>query len=163
MTTPLTAGRVYLFDYSSDSGTDADTYELDGYTAGEDYCYMYLDRIINDPHDQKGDISYYWGGEGYFLREEEIHEPFVVAGYVISRTELKNFKEWYRRSFDNSSDPDYLCIKYGTNDYYPFYDEDKAPWEYARGWCKRLPSIKQNSSDESTFYRITVEFHVVWD
>ena len=160
--TPLTAGYIYLLNFDSVVSQDADEFELNGKSAGGDYCYITNPLSKRESLDIAGEKTIFQGGEGYFLRYDKITEIIRCRGYVKNRTELKYIKEWLAKRQDETTDSDYLCIKYAASDYYPFYDENGGFWEYAKGWCKQYPSIIWNDQ-ENQVYQVEIVFHVVWE
>lgn len=166
-TTPLpNTPLIWLFDYDSGVAGSGDDFDTNTKSPGADYCYLKMVRQ-QEALTQDGLKQMYWGdsGEtspGYFIRYNKKEQILAIMGFVEGRTELGYVKEWFNKTMDNDESSDYICIKYADGDYYPFYDDNRDPYEYAKGWCRRLPNILWTGDEENLIYYIQIEFHVVF-
>lgn len=158
-TTPMTAGRLYIFDYLTNAA-DLDLQELNLKVNGVDYCYIPCE-FVREVGDQKGDIENYPGGKGYHFRHN-IEDGSVTAGSDhMTKAEFAAVKRYWKKHRDNGANPDYLVFYRAVNDFYPFHDEDGTETEYLRGWFKRKPYAGWLNNIPQ-LYGIMIDFKEVW-
>lgn len=159
MATALTAGYIYVLNWLATSG-DPENYDLDDGTEGEDYCRFKIPMAIMNSIDSIGEITTLLGGKGHVFKEDSQLEVIGVDGEVETRADLLKIKTYQNISKSSTNAIDYLVIKYGTNDYFPFVDEDHAAQEYARGWFKTIQRLTW-SEDTNLINDISIRFNVV--
>jgi hypothetical protein len=142
-------------------GSDADDQDLDGHDAGSDYFYVKIRDYYRRRKEQELSISYYSGGKGHFYKKEK-HKMnrFAFGGHVESLTELHYVEKYVEKNHDNTTDPDYIFVKFGSDNFREFANEDGDMKEYARGvlaWTE-----DEWDANEPLLFHVKGEFIIVW-
>jgi len=153
----MTAGMLYIFDYLTNAA-DLDDQELNGKTAGSDYCYIPCEAFAGRG-DQSGELIYYPTGKGFFFRYDQDECQTIAGADHLSKVEFGYIKQYWKKHRDNGSDPDYLVYYRTANDFYPYYDEDGNAKDYCRGWFKQI----MDEGVDHLEYHIKLLFKEVWD
>lgn len=158
MATALTAGRIYILDWSS---SDADSYDLDGKTEGTNYVSMKIPDSFMKKMDQEGKKSIYYGGGGFFFRYDKMKESVTAKGSVLSLAQAEKWDKFFHVRQGAGTSADYFVWYRGTSDYLPFHNYDGTDKNgVGRGWfsgCKI-----QYTMDENMEFPIQIKFDIVW-
>lgn len=162
-TTPLDFNRFYICDWVDDI-TDADEQDLDGQTAGYDYCYLYNPKLVRASWMALGDDpTYYAEGQAYITKDATIAGTWTVMGDVPNRTQLDYIDYYFKRhngNIDKITSTDYFFYGYTTNDWLTTRDDDFTKREYCRGWFRGYDYIWDANSE--FVYTVYFKLVVVW-
>lgn len=159
-TTPMTAGRLYIFDFITNKA-DLDDQELNGKTNGVDYCYIPCETL-RGMAEQEGELVKYPGGVGFKFSYDQDEALFIAGSDHLSKAEFAAVKRYWKKHRDSGSDPDYLVFYRAANNFYPFHDEGGTETEYLRGWFRKKPYEGWTNSIPD-LYGIKIHFDEVWD
>jgi hypothetical protein len=159
-TIPMTAGRIYVCNFLTD-GTDADEQELNGKTIGTDYFYFYMEEAIRGGETVDVTIARYPDHKGHIVKKGTSKTPGIYRGIVKTSAELGYMKTYMKKNntIDNMTEPDYLFVMYGANDFEPFSDENGNVKEYCRGVLKATVPIRIPTESH---WSVQIQFPEVW-
>jgi hypothetical protein len=157
-----TAGYITIMDPSLAGLTDEDS-DPDGITLanpGVDYCELGIPEGWQ--HKLKGNpkIRSLFGGKSYFIKNGKIQEDVRCTGIVVSTTNLNYIMNYFKKHILSGSNNDFICIKYTTNDYHDFHDENDVERNLAPGVFTDLQINWSN--DENRTHSINIIFKIAW-
>lgn len=166
VTTALTAGKIYIVDWSSGSDAgwtpDPEECDLDGKTEGTDYIVLDIVDQFQVITGVDIDVDDYPGGFSYAIGLEERYEQVNMIVKQPTRATMKLIANFMITHSNTASDNQtYLIIKHGTNDYETFFDSDRTEQEYLQGWL--TGKLERVFASENRYYDVKLTFRGSWN
>jgi hypothetical protein len=153
----LASGYITILD-SSIYAADPENITLAN--EGTDYCQIKIPEGYAHKPRGNPEIDPLFGGKGFLIKNGLRIEEIYFTGKVETRAEWDLINQYFTLHLESGSDQDYICIKFGSNDYHPFRDDTSTQKEIAPGILKDCTLTWSN--DELLIYSFVGRFIIVW-
>jgi len=155
VTTGMSNGHAYIFDYLTDG--DMDLQELDGKTAGDDYLVGAIPNWRSSgPLDFEKELFY--GGGGYGMRYDA-SERVCMVNLKCTKAQHEDVWQYYYKHKDNKTSKDYFSWRWASTSYYPFFNKSGTKREYCEGFLTNV--IDTWFDSENNLFEMLLQYEEV--
>lgn len=150
-----------LYIYILDSNIyNADPENITLSSEGVYYCKIKIKRNFRYKARLLTPVEPLFGQKGLVVKDGLGFKDFPLVGLVATRAEVGYIDDYYTAHSKAGSDDDYICVKYASNDYFPFSDNTGTSKEIAPGRFDMFDFME--SKEDPLVYGFRGNFQVVW-